>query len=483
LDAGPLITQSYSDLHSLAEHFYTTPSVYNEIKDERARSNLLLWNDKLQLRQPKPEYVKKVVEFSKLTGDYAVLSSTDLHIIALCYEIECELNGGDWRLRKVPGQKTINGESPNKEEKPDIENKEVEEMKSKENEEKFAEKLNDVHVTENKEQTKPKEEEQEQNATNSIERPSESNDEKVEDDNEWSVVTKKKPFNNKKKNKNKKSNPATIPVAAPALVPVQTKESQELSEPEVPVEANDKLDATEPLIEVIEGDFEEGDFEDDDDWITSNNLQETLEKNGGDKVEKIQKKYIKAAMSTGDFAMQNVALQIGLNLVNPTNGYQIKKVKNSMLRCHACFKLCPFPKDGRPLQFCPKCGLNSLLRCTVTVSDSGKLQVHLKKNMQWSHRGDRYSIPSPQSKNARRTRHEDNPILLREDQKEYQKAVKDDLWKKRHNEKILDEWIGTGSADNISSPFAISGYKRDATRHSGVRIGRGRYINSTRKQK
>ena len=87
LDAGPLITQSYSDLHSLAEHFYTTPSVYNEIKDERARSNLLLWNDKLQLRQPKPEYVKKVVEFSKLTGDYAVLSSTDLHIIALCYAL------------------------------------------------------------------------------------------------------------------------------------------------------------------------------------------------------------------------------------------------------------------------------------------------------------------------------------------------------------------------------------------------------------
>lgn len=40
---------------------------------------------------------------------------------------------------------------------------------------------------------------------------------------------------------------------------------------------------------------------------------------------------------TADFAMQNVLLQMGLNLVS-TDGKKIDKVKSWVLRCHACFK-------------------------------------------------------------------------------------------------------------------------------------------------
>ena len=40
---------------------------------------------------------------------------------------------------------------------------------------------------------------------------------------------------------------------------------------------------------------------------------------------------------TADFAMQNVLLQMGLNLVS-LEGKRIEKVKNWVLRCHACFK-------------------------------------------------------------------------------------------------------------------------------------------------
>jgi RNA-binding protein NOB1 len=40
---------------------------------------------------------------------------------------------------------------------------------------------------------------------------------------------------------------------------------------------------------------------------------------------------------TADFAMQNVLLQMGLNLVG-SEGKRIQKVKNWVLRCHACFK-------------------------------------------------------------------------------------------------------------------------------------------------
>jgi len=48
-----------------------------------------------------------VTVFAKKTGDYAVLSVADLHVLALTYELECELNHGDWRLLKEPGSVCI----------------------------------------------------------------------------------------------------------------------------------------------------------------------------------------------------------------------------------------------------------------------------------------------------------------------------------------------------------------------------------------
>ena len=40
---------------------------------------------------------------------------------------------------------------------------------------------------------------------------------------------------------------------------------------------------------------------------------------------------------TADFAMQNVLLQMGLNLVG-LEGHRIERIKSWVLRCHACFK-------------------------------------------------------------------------------------------------------------------------------------------------
>lgn len=43
------------------------------------------------------------------------------------------------------------------------------------------------------------------------------------------------------------------------------------------------------------------------------------------------------ACMTGDYAVQNVLLQMGLSLVS-MEGQRISKVKSWVLRCHACFK-------------------------------------------------------------------------------------------------------------------------------------------------
>jgi RNA-binding protein NOB1 len=49
------------------------------------------------------------------------------------------------------------------------------------------------------------------------------------------------------------------------------------------------------------------------------------------------KEIIRTGCMTADFAMQNVLLQMGLNLVG-TEGKRIQRLKTWVLRCHACFK-------------------------------------------------------------------------------------------------------------------------------------------------
>lgn len=46
---------------------------------------------------------------------------------------------------------------------------------------------------------------------------------------------------------------------------------------------------------------------------------------------------LKSACMTSDFAVQNVLIQMGLNLVGG-EGRRIRSIRSWVLRCHACFK-------------------------------------------------------------------------------------------------------------------------------------------------
>ena len=115
LDAGPILKNepTVSTLLGQAEALYTVPSVIEEIRDAVARlrveTTLLPF---LKLRTPRPASIKIISDFARKTGDYEVLSKADMQILALAYELECERNHGDWRLRSVPGQKRVNGAPP-----------------------------------------------------------------------------------------------------------------------------------------------------------------------------------------------------------------------------------------------------------------------------------------------------------------------------------------------------------------------------------
>lgn len=119
LDAGPILknTPPLSTLLAQCEELVTTPSVINEIRDPDARARVeTLYLPFLKQRSPTPHSFNILSEFSRKTGDRTVLSRTDIEVLALAYELECERNGGDWRLRSVPGQKQVNGKPPVKEE-------------------------------------------------------------------------------------------------------------------------------------------------------------------------------------------------------------------------------------------------------------------------------------------------------------------------------------------------------------------------------
>lgn len=478
LDAGPLLSQTFSELQGRARAFATTPAVlHTEVRDARARQNVALWQTAgaLAVRQANAQNVAAVTEFARLTGDFAVLSTNDLHVLALARELDVELHGGsDAHLRRVPG-------------------------KAGQKKQRDLEKANfRAPVTYNVrvDRVRPGEEEEEK-----------EEEKKEEEDDGWAVVTKKS------KNKRK---------------PVQKDEVEELTS-----KMNDVAVTTT---------FEEE--EDEDGWITQDNIVETMRKDQYEPDENsfnvsLKKKksddepevktvtldkFLPVAVSTGDFAMQNVALQMGLNLVSPVDGKYVRQVKSHMLRCHACFHLCPVPRTndvdeimerrrndaagktkaasnnasasasatvlGRGLNFCPKCGAgNTLRRCTVRVDGrDGHIHVYLKRHMQWSTRGNVFQLPATQSRAARQQGRAKDPyhfggtdnLILREDQKEYERALVHDWKQKRHNEKVLEEWIGGGdvSAGDVTVPFA---YHRDAARHTGVKIG-GRFNNIGRKK-
>ncbi|PKC75823.1 hypothetical protein RhiirA1_387000 [Rhizophagus irregularis] len=106
-------------------------------------------------------------------------------------------------------------------------------------------------------------------------------------------------------------------------------------------------------------------------------------------------------------------------------------------------------------KFCPNCGNAALIRTSTSTDANGNVTYYLKKNFQYNLRGTKYSIPEPKSgRNA-------NNIILREDQKEYQKALKNqrkqkeiDIFDPDYIPKLL---IGISNSNSISP---VIGYGR-----------------------
>ncbi|KAG5648866.1 hypothetical protein DXG03_000215 [Asterophora parasitica] len=420
LDAGPLL--SLSPLRGLAETYITVPQVLAELKDKRARDHFeqlgLLSGVNVRVQSPDAVSLAHVIQWAKKTGDYSVLSHPDLCILALTYALHEESKKAKQAQTDTPAQDEKTPDGPA-----------VEEISSI---------LKDL--------------------------PLDHQPETQEDGEGGSSV-------DGASSEETSGEPADGEALEPLDVELQPINDDTPPPPE-PTETQSSQDSSEPLYE-DPSDEDDGEGE----WITPSNVSlhksralDLLPDTGAKGRRK--EEAIDTGCMTADFAMQNVLLQMGLNLVG-TEGKRIQKLKSWVLRCHACFKCVLFLlgatrdlteaslsricKDNSR-KFCPSCGNATLLRASVTVSapsaskDAPVMQIHLKPNFQYRIRGTKYSIPAPKAGSAK-TGAGDN-LILREDQQEYMRAKKRAEGKREREEGKLKKGIlsrGVEGATGVGS--------------------------------
>ena len=435
LDASALLNNepSISTLIAKSEKLFTVPSIISEIRDRDARARLeTTVLPFLEIRAPRATNSKIVADFARKTGDLAVLSKPDIEVLALAYELECERNHGDWRLRRVPGQKGLNGTPPPKQE--------------------------DISVL--LDPTVPSD----LHHTQEVLGPSALTDPTTEEQIKAKIPIVDKAASTQQVSETSQDLDTTTSAKMAVLgISSASDESTKLE----PHASTLLSQGTEDTITTA------SDSSDSEGWITPSNLrkQQTRDQNG-DALPGKENKVMQVATITGDFAMQNVLLQMNLNLLSPSM-LRVTHLKTYILRCHACFEK---TKDMAK-QFCPRCGKPTLTRVACSTSANGEFKIHLKKNMQWNTRGDRFSIPKPVpgASNGKVGTGKGGgkggwgqELILAEDQKEYVQAMQGRNRKKERN--LMDE-------DYL--PGILTGKRGRAG--GRPKIGGGRNVNSKKR--
>ena len=432
LDAGPLLKNepTVSTLISQCENLLIVPSVMDEIRDENARSrikNTLL--PFLTIRSPSEKNLRFVTDFSRKTGDSAVLSRTDLLCLALTHELESERNLDDRRDTNAPGPKGMNGSPPRKDQAASGDASEA------------ANQLSTTGI----QPTGHTGCSQEPNAVASLEAAT----------SDQGCVT---------------AGPQHSTEVDEAKAISKTLGSLSCTGGDSQQDHSAASGLILQKVEHIEADSDSSDAEG---WITPNNVKKHQAKDlNGSTVPIPEDQQIQVALLSGDFAMQNVCLQIGLNLLAPSL-QRVRNIRTYILRCHACFA----KERDMSKQFCSRCGKPTLTRVSCSTNSKGEFKIHLKKNMQWNHRGDRFSIPKPVSGAANGKVGQGKgggkggwgqELILAEDQKEYLRAT-NGRSKKRETDLMDENYL----------PSILTGDRGKAG--GRPKIGAGRNVNSKKR--
>ncbi|XP_072135886.1 RNA-binding protein NOB1 isoform X1 [Mobula birostris] len=366
-DAGAFLKNA--PLQEFGKNIYTLKEVVNEIRDKETKRRLAVLPYQLHFKEPFPEYIRQVSEFSKKTGDYPSLSATDIKVLALTCQLETEFVGAG-HLKKEPVQKIEVSSTLRHPESPI--NVAGFHLPSKNPERGFtkgdcvlplsSEEL--CHPPTRHSSASPGVDLSEFEAFHFWRNPLPSIEDDLQD----------------------------------LLTSDQNKENVCNSRERSSNQDQEELHGSE------EGEEEEveDDSDDSEGWITPSNIQQIHRDMGCSE----RAADIRVGCMTTDFAMQNVLIQMGLHVIS-LNGMIIKQARNFILRCFACFKT----TTNMNKEFCPNCGNRTLKKVAVTVNEDGSLHFHFSKNPKvLNPQGLRHSLPLPHG-----GKHANNPHLT-EDQ-------------------------------------------------------------------
>lgn len=383
-------TKLFCCLQNYAEYLITVPEVIKEIKNKRQLKRLCVLPYDLVIDEPAPESVKHVIEFAKKTGDYLSLSSADIKVIALTYQLEKELMGSA-HLRDEPiVAKTIASKHKPAElldQNPLVgfynppSNQEDLEEKGRQNRLVIADK-----IEEEERQNQLNQEESDEETSN--DQPTPPNSDDTKDDGKAPEV-----HDEQLAAEFSKLDCSLVSENEADQILVAVKDENQSN-----AVASDGSDDSGSDDELGSDETES----DGDDWITPKNVAEMKSACGKEVAEDTVCRV--ACMST-DFAVQNVLKQINLNIA-ALDGRIIKQMRTYILRCYGCFKTTSIMTKI----FCPNCGHKTLKRVAVSMNEQGQQVIHINLRRPLTAKGKNQSIPRPQG-----GKHSSNPILF-EDQ-------------------------------------------------------------------
>nr|CAD7395970.1 unnamed protein product [Timema cristinae] len=187
-------------------------------------------------------------------------------------------------------------------------------------------------------------------------------------------------------------------------------------------------------------------------WITPGNIAKVKKEMYFEEQDEKQKI---VACITGDFAMQNVMKQLGLNVLS-VNGRMIRQLRTFILRCYACFKTTSIMTK----MFCPNCGNKTLKKVAVSLKEDGTQQIHINARRPLTARGKRFSLPTPKG-----GKHANNPILVEDQRIPQQRGTR---LARQRNDPLAPDYIAGFSPfimRDVNSRAAVLGIHGQETKH------------------
>ncbi|KAK9542161.1 hypothetical protein VZT92_000047 [Zoarces viviparus] len=396
-DAGAFLKKA--PLQDIGSNIYTLRDVVNEIRDKPTRKSLAVLPYQLVFKEPHPEHVRLVTEFSKKTGDYPSLSATDIKVLALTYQLELEHVGSE-HLKKEPEVKVdIHSTQRHPETPVNVagfhfpSKKHVDSLAVQQTETSSGDEFNSFQFW--------------REPLPSIDRdllglldPVEVLHPKIKH-NQTSTQTSSADDDEFNTFQFWRDPLASIDECLLEILKVDNVSTSEIRL-DISQQTEDQSDEDK---ENEPEDHDEDEDNNDDDgggWITPGNIKQVKM----DSADWTAPADVQVGCLTTDFAMQNVLIQIGLHVLS-VNGMLIKQARNYILRCHACFRTTSIMNKV----FCPHCGNPTLKKLAVTVGEDGNTKMHFSKNPKvLNPRGLRHPLPRPHG-----GKHSNNPQLV-EDQ-------------------------------------------------------------------